>query len=114
MNFWRFYLYLIITCSANYFSPAFLDLLFFWGGSFFYPLQVDRNYQLHFIPYALFFRTWGYKSNLFYTFTVTPFFAPPRGGKILSLFEDDIFCSDPLLSLISGGSSFLKCVIDSL
>lgn len=76
---------------------------------------MDRNDQLHFIPpYALFFRTWGYKRNLFYTFTVAPSFAPLRGGKILSLFEDDIFCSDPLMSLVSGGNSFLKCIRQSV
>lgn len=110
-------MYLLISCGANCFSSAFLDLLLssFVGSSFFilYKWTGMTNYIL-FLLMLYFFRHGVTKVTCFYKFSVTPPFAPPRGRKILSLFEDDIFCSDPLLSLISGGNSFLNCVIDSL
>jgi len=53
------------------------------------------------------------KITVFYTFTVTPLFAPSRGGKILVLLRKT-FSHVPLSSLIAEGNSFLNYVIDTL
>lgn len=76
---------------------------------------MNGNDQLNFIPpYALSFRAWGYRSNLFLYLYCDLSLCSSQRRRNSCHVEEDVLCSDPLSLLTSEGNSFLNYVKDTV